>query len=114
MVPNYLQRKTACFSLRLNTHQPYSLTDAPQQRQRQQRRPIEEEAFPSSGESSDAYVGDRQPKPKRRVKRREDDEPRRATKKRKRKQQLTEEDLNDLPPEKGRSLVQKIDSHRRD
>lgn len=83
------------------THGAYSLTDAPQQRQRQQHRPIEEDAFPSSGESSDAYVQERLPKPKRRVKRREDDETRKTAKKRKRKQQLTEEDLNDLPPEKG-------------
>ncbi|KAJ8587776.1 transcription factor iws1 [Rhizopogon salebrosus TDB-379] len=70
----------------------------------QQRRPVEEDVYPSSGESSDAYVQERQAKPKRRVKRREDDEPRRATKKRKRKQQLTEEDLNDLPPEKANKL----------
>jgi transcription factor SPN1 len=48
-------------------------------------------------------VQERQVKPKRRVKRREDDEPRRVQKKRKRKQPLTEEDLNDLPPEKGLS-----------
>lgn len=79
--------------------------DAPQQRQRQQqRRPVEEDTFGSSGESSDAYVQERQVKPKRRVKRREDDEPRRVQKKRKRKQPLTEEDLNDLPPEKANKL----------
>jgi transcription factor SPN1 len=79
--------------------------DVPQQRQRQQqRRPVEEDTFGSSGESSDAYVQERQVKPKRRVKRREDDEPRRVQKKRKRKQPLTEEDLNDLPPEKANKL----------
>lgn len=100
---SYLQRRTACFYLLLTFTTAYSLTDAPQQRQRQQRRPIEEDAFASSGESSDAYVQERQLKPKRRVK----DEPRRATRKRKRKQQLTEEDLNDLPPEKGSSFRSK-------
>ncbi|KAG1725251.1 transcription factor iws1 [Suillus lakei] len=78
--------------------------DAPQRQRQQQRRPVEEEAFGSSGESSDPYVQERQAKPKRRVKRREDDEPRRVQKKRKRKQPLTEEDLNDLPPEKANKI----------
>lgn len=105
---NYLQRKMARsfypFSLYLQLTAFHSLTDAPQQRQRQQqRRPVEPDAFGSSGESSDAYVQERNVKSKRRVKRREDDEPRRVQKKRKRKQPLTEEDLNELPPEKGSS-----------
>jgi hypothetical protein len=77
-------------------------TEVPQNRQRQQRAPVEQDAFVSSGESSDAYEQERPSKPKRKAKRRTDDgDARQAQKKRKRKQ-LTEEDLNDLPPEKGR------------
>ncbi|KAH7918958.1 hypothetical protein BV22DRAFT_1051390 [Leucogyrophana mollusca] len=90
----------------------------PRQRQRQQRVTINEDAYGSSGESSDGYVQERPAKPKRRVKtRRPDDEDARPTqRKRKRKPQLTEEDLNDLPPEKGQLtwlLTQAIgiDSH---
>ncbi|KIJ66976.1 hypothetical protein HYDPIDRAFT_174262 [Hydnomerulius pinastri MD-312] len=79
--------------------------EVPQNRQRQQRGPIEEDAFGSSGESSDAYEQEQAQKPKRRAKRRTDDEDgRRTQKKRKRKQPLTEEDLNDLPPEKANKL----------
>ncbi|KIJ13441.1 hypothetical protein PAXINDRAFT_13773 [Paxillus involutus ATCC 200175] len=74
--------------------------EVPQNRQRQQRAPVEQDAFVSSGESSDAYEQERPSKPKRKAKRRTDDgDARQAQKKRKRKQ-LTEEDLNDLPPEK--------------
>ncbi|KIK96787.1 hypothetical protein PAXRUDRAFT_825588 [Paxillus rubicundulus Ve08.2h10] len=75
-----------------------------QNRQRQQRAPIEQDTFASSGESSDAYEQERPSKPKRKAKRRTDDgDARQAQKKRKRKQ-LTEEDLNDLPPEKANKL----------
>ncbi|KAF9243413.1 transcription factor iws1 [Melanogaster broomeanus] len=78
--------------------------EVPQNRQRQQRPTVEQDAFPSSGESSDAYEQERVPKPKRRVQRRATDgDARQAQKKRKRKQ-LTEEDLNDLPPEKANKL----------
>ncbi|KAG9314997.1 hypothetical protein JVU11DRAFT_4106 [Chiua virens] len=59
---------------------------------------------PQSGESSDAYEQERPPKPKRKVKRATGDrDGRQAQKKRKRKQ-ITEEDLNDLPPEKANKL----------
>ncbi|KAL4072686.1 hypothetical protein V8B97DRAFT_1870144, partial [Scleroderma yunnanense] len=78
--------------------------DIPQHRPRQQRTTIEEDAFGSSGESSDGYQ-ERHKKPTRRVKSRADAEESRPTQqKRKRKQQLTEEDLNDLPPEKANKL----------
>ncbi|KAH7884438.1 transcription factor iws1 [Phlebopus sp. FC_14] len=78
--------------------------DVPQNRPRQQRVAIEEDAFGSSGESSDAYA-EQAPKPKRKVKRRADEEDgRMVRRKRKRKPPLTEEDLNDLPPEKANKL----------
>ncbi|KAF9223761.1 transcription factor iws1 [Gyrodon lividus] len=71
---------------------------------RQQRVTIEQDAFASSGESSDAYEQERASKLKRKIKRRTDDaDGRQAQRKRKRKQ-LTEEDLNDLPPEKANKL----------
>ncbi|KAI6123586.1 transcription factor iws1 [Pisolithus croceorrhizus] len=73
-------------------------------RQRQERPPVEEDAFGSSGESSEGYVQEKPKKQKRKVKSRaevEDGQP--ARRKRKRKQ-LTEEDLNELPPEKANKL----------
>jgi hypothetical protein len=60
----------------------------------------------SSEESSDAYEQERPSKQKRPPKRRTDG--RQAQKKRKRKQ-VTEEDLNDLPPDKGPSSRRPID-----
>ncbi|KAF8126903.1 transcription factor iws1 [Boletus edulis] len=74
--------------------------DVPQHRQHQKPAPapVDHELSASSAESSDAYEQERPSKQKRKVKRRTDDG-RRAQKKRKRKQ-ITEEDLNDLPPEK--------------
>ncbi|KAF8554617.1 transcription factor iws1 [Imleria badia] len=78
--------------------------DVPQHRQRQKPAPVEQDLSPSSAESSDAYEQERPSKPKRKVKRRADDrEGRQAQKKRKRKQ-ITEEDLNDLPPEQANKL----------
>ncbi|KAI6155176.1 transcription factor iws1 [Pisolithus tinctorius] len=84
--------------------------DTPQNRQRQiqGRLPaVEEDAFGSSGESSEDYVQEKPKKQKRRLKSRgagdvDDGQP--ARRKRKRKQQLTEEDLNELPPEKANKL----------
>ncbi|KAH7908340.1 transcription factor iws1 [Hygrophoropsis aurantiaca] len=81
--------------------------DIPRQRQRQQQRVvINEDAYGSSDESSDGYVQERAAKPKRRTKtRRPDDEDgARTQRKRKRKPQITEEELNDLPPEKASKL----------
>ncbi|KAG6374392.1 transcription factor iws1 [Boletus reticuloceps] len=80
--------------------------DVPQHRQHQKPAPapVHHELSASSAESSDAYEQERPLKPKRKVKRRTDDrDGRRAQKKRKRKQ-ITEEDLNDLPPEKANKL----------
>ncbi|KIK16122.1 hypothetical protein PISMIDRAFT_30950 [Pisolithus microcarpus 441] len=80
--------------------------DYSKNRQRQERPPVEEDAFASSGESSEGYVQERPKKQKRKVKSRgdvEDSQPARRKRKRKRKQ-LTEEDLNELPPEKANKL----------
>ena len=75
-----------------------SSPDIPQHRSRPLPAPVEEDAFGSSGESSDGYQ--QEPKKQKRVPKSRDTQ-RPAQKKRKRKQ-LTEEDLQDLPPEKGR------------
>lgn len=84
--------------------QPHLSADVPQHRQRPRPAPVEQEVSASSAESSDAYEQERLEKQKRKVKRRTDDrDARQAQKKRKRKQ-ITEQDLNDLPPEKGLSF----------
>lgn len=78
--------------------------DALQNRQRQQRAVVEEEAFASTGESSDGRAQKPFSKPPRRkLKHRADDQRRPLPPKRKRKP-LTEDDLVDLPPDKAHRL----------
>lgn len=76
-------------------------TDIPQHRQRQRPAPVEQDPSGSSGDSSDAYEHERPSKQKRTVKRRTDDRDGRQTQKKRKRKQITEEDLIDLPPEKG-------------
>ncbi|KAI5983360.1 transcription factor iws1 [Pisolithus albus] len=69
-----------------------------------ERPPVEEDAFASSGESSEGYVQERPKKQKRKVKSRGDVEDSQPTRRKRKRKQLTEEDLNELPPEKANKL----------
>ncbi|KAI6042598.1 transcription factor iws1 [Pisolithus marmoratus] len=66
--------------------------------------PVEEDAFGSSGESSEDYVQERPKKQKRRVKSRGDVEDGQPVRRKRKRKQLTEEDLSELPPEKANKL----------
>lgn len=90
---------------------PHLSPDVPQQRQRQRPQPLEQDVSPSSGDSSDAYQQERPIKQKRKVKRRSDDRDAQRTQKKRKRKQITEEDLADLPPEKGPSPPHLISPH---
>ncbi|KAG6334411.1 hypothetical protein ID866_4680 [Astraeus odoratus] len=78
--------------------------EIPQNRQRQQRTTIEEDAFGSSGESSEGYVQERPKQPKRKAKSRRDAEDSRPARPKRKRREITEEDLNNMPPEKANKL----------